>query len=295
MPRKIYPTFNINNLEANKTKNDLLNADRFKQYLSKNPHLKVVHAHSFYHMVYFTSGGGEHLIDFKKFTVQKGMIYFMRPGQVHNWNFKGNVDGYIINFSSTFFDSLFINSNLIDQLLFFNGDITNQVLYLKKEIQKKAEQIFEEILAEQKANEDGIQLMISALLMQLFLLINREIKGKHNRNAAANHDTIVAQKFGILVAQNFRAMKLPKDYAAQLHITPHKLNALCNELFHLSAGEFIRNRIVLEAKRLLVNFALSITDIALELNFADASYFVKFFKKYTGITPDAFRNKYYEA
>jgi len=50
-------------------------------------------------------------------------------------------------------------------------------LYLSNGIQKKAIQVFEEIISEQKVKEDGVHLMISALLMQLFLLINREIKG----------------------------------------------------------------------------------------------------------------------
>jgi AraC family transcriptional activator of pobA len=51
----------------------------------------------------------------------------------------------------------------------------------------------------------------------------------------------------------------------------------------------IRNRVILEAKRLLVNLDLNITEIAGKLNFADNSYFTKFFKKYTGQTPEEFR------
>jgi len=56
-----------------------------------------------------------------------------------------------------------------------------------------------------------------------------------------------------------------------------------------SAGEVIRDRVILEAKRLLVNLDLTITNIAGKLNFADNSYFTKFFKKYTGQTPEDFR------
>src|SRR3982751_2927759 len=67
------------------------------------------------------------------------------------------------------------------------------------------------------------------------------------------------------------------------------LNSLCRDLLGISAGEVIRERIVLEAKRLLVNGGLSITEIAYRLNFQDNSYFTKFFKKYAGATPEDFR------
>lgn len=82
---------------------------------------------------------------------------------------------------------------------------------------------------------------------------------------------------------------MPKEYAALLYITPNHLNALCKDVLGLSAGEIIRNRVVLEAKRLLVNPGFSVGDVARELHFADVSYFVKFFKKYTDATPEVFR------
>jgi len=59
----------------------------------------------------------------------------------------------------------------------------------------------------------------------------------------------------------------------------------------MSAGELIRNRVLLEAKRLLVNLDLTINEISGLLNFSDSAYFTRFFKKYTGQTPEAFRNR----
>ncbi|PTS97440.1 AraC family transcriptional regulator, partial [Pedobacter sp. HMWF019] len=72
-------------------------------------------------------------------------------------------------------------------------------------------------------------------------------------------------------------------------ITPNHLNALCNDLLGKSAGEIIRERVILEAKRLLINLDLSVAEIAERLNFSDQSYFIKFFKKYEEITPEKFR------
>ncbi|RYZ32209.1 MAG: AraC family transcriptional regulator, partial [Sphingobacteriales bacterium] len=72
------------------------------------------------------------------------------------------------------------------------------------------------------------------------------------------------------------------------------LNALCQDLLGKTAGELIRDRILLEAKRLLVNADISISEIAWQLNFADNSYFSKFFKKQAGTTPEAFRKSILE-
>lgn len=293
MDKSVYPTFDIPNLVANKSHNDLLNADRFRRYLSSNPHLEVVHNHAFYHLVYFTEGSGEQVIDFVTFPVQKGMIYFMRPGQVHKWYFNEDPDGYIVNFSATFFDQLFINTNFLDQFSFFDRIAAHQVLLLKEETQRQIEQIFEKILREQSGNLSSPQLMIATLLLQLFLTVERN-DTKTIKEETGGYNSVILRNFQQLIEDNFKTIKLPKGYAGLLYITPNHLNALCKDYLGISAGEVIRNRVILEAKRLLINFDLSVGDIAQELNFPDNSYFVKFFKKYTRTTPEAFRNKNYK-
>ncbi len=294
MSKPTYPSFNIGHLAANKLPNQLLNADRFGVYLSKNPHLQVVHSHSFYHLVYFTSGSGHHTIDFKTFPVQPGSMYFMRPGQVHNWQFEGVVDGYIVNFSPTYFDQLLISSHFVDQFAFFNPGLHAQVVFLSSASQKETETIFEKILQEQADRHPFDQVMIASLLIQLFATVARQHSGASFANPSTNHHADTVRQFHQLIETHFLEKKLPKEYAALLFVTPSHLNALCKEQTGLAAGDIIRQRILLEAKRMLVNFSLSVGDIAAHLNFADSSYFVKFFKKYTGATPENFRQQQYK-
>lgn len=292
MPKQIYPTFDISHLAANKLTNDILNADRFKPYLSANPHLKVPHTHSFYHIVFFTQGSGEHVIDFVRFPVRKGMIYFMRPGQVHNWHFKADPDGYIVNFSATFFDRLLIDTKLIDQFPVFGIDIMKHVIALPKKDQESVKRKFEAIIREQSGNENSSALMIATLLIQILVDVCRSFADKKQTQANRTKNTL--QDFQQLIEMHFVQKRLPKEYSALLFITPHQLNAICKEGLGISAGEAIRNRVLLEAKRLLVNFDLPIGEIADRLNFPDHSYFVKFFKKYTALTPEAFRKSNYK-
>jgi AraC-like DNA-binding protein len=92
-----------------------------------------------------------------------------------------------------------------------------------------------------------------------------------------------------LINRHYRSMRLPREYAEQLYITPNHLNALCQDLLGKTAGDVIRERVLLEAKRLLTNEQKSVSEIAGELNFPDNSYFSRFFRKYTGQSPEEFR------
>lgn len=122
------------------------------------------------------------------------------------------------------------------------------------------------------------------------MLLERQVIPTENFQTSSYNDTLL-KNFTALIEKRYTDMRLPKDYADLLYITPNHLNALSKTYFGIPAGEVIRNRVLLEAKRLLVLHNYSITEIAYALNFNDNSYFTKFFKKMEGITPEEFRNK----
>lgn len=285
-----YPTFGIGNLMAEKSKDELWVADRFKQYLSNNPHLQVAHGHSYYHLLYFTQGSGEHVIDFTHHPVKKGAIYFMKPGQVHNWYFTSPADGFVINFSDGFFEQAFIRSQVLEHFPFWEPMTGPQVIQLAAPVQKRVEAVFEQILAEQTGGAAMNREMMAAMLLQLFITVKRSMPAVEA--TPVSYNATLMRNFQQLIERNYAVLKLPKEYAALLYITPNHLNALCKDHLGVAAGELIRRRILLEAKRLLVNMELSIHEIASRLNFQDSSYFIKFFKKDTGITPEAFRKQF---
>lgn len=289
----MFPTYHISDLTAAKPGKDVLTIDRFKKYLSVNPHLHGAHKHTFYHLVYFTKGKGSQVIDFTRVPVQPGMIYFMNPAQVHQWLFEAETDGYIVNFSATFFEQLLISSQLLHRFDFFNGDPSVQVIRLSKTAQQKVVSIFENMLRELKQGKQGVTMMLASQLLQLFITVQRDTDSKNKKRLPENHHAGLFRQFTELVNQHYTNKRLPKEYASLLFITTSKLNAVSQEIAGISSGEVIRNRVILEAKRLLVNFELPIEEIADKLNFEDSSYFVKFFKKYTEETPDHFRKLHY--
>ena len=278
------PVYDICSL-TNNSQDDIL-ISRFAEYLSIHKNLFIPHKHSFYHLVYFTKGGGSQTIDFEYVAVKPHQIYFMIPGQVHNWNFEGEVDGYIINFSAAFFQSFLLKAGYLDELPFFSGIVSDSVIDIPADMQVTISRLFEELVTE---NEDQHLLkadMIRAILLKLLITVSR-LGNKHQNVPTYNYTLL--RNFQKLIEKNYTSLKLPKEYAELLFITPNHLNALCSAMLGIPAGEVIRNRIALEAKRLLIHKELSVAEIAGKLNFADNSYFTKFFKKQAGLTPEEFR------
>lgn len=283
-----FPIYDICTLSRFKQEDILIS--RFAPYLEAHHNLHLPHKHNFYHLVLFTEGGGSHAIDFQSFAVKPYQVYFMIPGQVHSWSFEGRVDGYVINFSVPFFHSFLLKADYLEQFPFFNGVLNDTVVDIPKAIRPKIQHLFEQLIHESENNQRLGLDMVRALLLQVFIHIAR-LNTKTDAANGASYNHTLLKSFQSLVEKHYATLKLPKQYAEQLYITPNHLNALCNDVLGIPAGEVIRNRIALEAKRLLVNQTLNISEIADRLNFADNSYFARFFKKQTGLSPDEFRKQ----
>ncbi len=287
MAKEKIPVYDICRLNKDEGADYLV--ERFSAYLNRHdPQLHLPHRHSFYHLVLFTKGSGSHQIDFTRFKVKPFQIYFMIPGQVHSWHFEGEVDGFIINFSETFFKSFLQNPNYLERFAFFSGLSQESVCQLPAERHTAIITLFETLLAGSGGGGENKSDMVRLLFLQLFILVDNSGTGPA-RSALPLQKQTLLRTFRRLIDNHYRDIRLPKEYADLLYITPNHLNALCQDLLGKTAGELIRDRILLEAKRLLTNAKMTATEIAYELNFKDNSYFNRFFKKNAGMTPDDFR------
>ncbi|MES1223193.1 MAG: helix-turn-helix transcriptional regulator [Bacteroidota bacterium] len=291
MPKEKIPVYDICSLSENKHQQNELLAERFGAYLKRHsPELHHAHRHSFYHLVLFTKGAGTHTIDFTQFKVKPFEIYFMIPGQVHSWHFKGETDGCIINFSDNFFRSFLSNQYYLERFSFFSGVSEEGVCQIPVSVQDKVRFLFEDILFQTTNEKENRADMIRLLLLQLFILIDGSCKS-NAKKIIPQQKQVLLRNFRRLIDQHFLSIKLPKEDADLLYVKPNHLNALCQDVLGKTAGELIRDRVLLEAKRLLTNADMSVTEIAFSLNFQDNSYFNRFFKKYVGVPPDEFRKQ----
>jgi AraC family transcriptional activator of pobA len=289
MPEKI-PTISICNLLGEDySVQDIVVYD-LKHFINHHKNIKFPHRHSFYQVLYITEGEGSHVIDFENHVVKKGMMYFLAPSQVHEWLFSENTNGVLINFNENLFSSFLANSHYLNDFPFFTANGMHSSVDLSDDNVSliKIEELLLNIQTEMSSCDECKLDLTKTMLLQVFLLINRKVNLSHSIPTNKNN-YLVYRNFEKLIEQHFTKMRMPKDYANLLFVTPNHLNALCNQLIGKSAGDIIRNRVLLEAKRLLVNSTQNINEIAWYLNFEDNSYFSKFFKKYEGITPDEFR------
>ena len=81
------------------------------------------------------------------------------------------------------------------------------------------------------------------------------------------------------------------EYANELHITSDHLNRTVKLLIGKGAKEYIQDRVMVEARRMLLFSELSAKEIGFALGFEEASNFSAFFSKHAAISPSAFRQK----
>ena len=98
--------------------------------------------------------------------------------------------------------------------------------------------------------------------------------------------------FEDLVEKHFKNIKSPTAYAGLMKISERHLNRVTRACLSKTASEFILDRCILEAKRLLMRGEMAIADVSLMLGYIDNSYFSQIFKKRTGKTPREFMGTY---
>ena len=246
------------------------------------------HRHDFYNLIYIKQGKGTHDIDFRKFDVENNQLFFMNDGQVHEWELSEDTLGYTLFFKKEFYEVLEKNLSL-NALPFFNNNIENTPFVVFDKSQATLiENIFEQIIAEfqqEQAHKDGL---IKILLKSIFIYSTRVYHPKFNKD----HNSLNTSKirnFENLIEIHHKKLKSVKDYAAKLNISANYLNAVCKETVGRTAGDMIRDRIILEAKRLFLHSTISVCEAAYFLGYDDCSYFIRMFKKNEGKTPEKFR------
>lgn len=103
------------------------------------------------------------------------------------------------------------------------------------------------------------------------------------------HNPLV-DRFLVLVQQKFKEQRQIDFYANQLGITSKHLSRILKQSTGFTAADWIKNYLLLEAKVMLKSSTLNMSQISTLLNFPSQSFFAKFFKKATGMTPKQYRN-----
>lgn len=282
---KKYPIYSIQRFNCNNVNSDFY-INMFKSHLIDHSFVEEPHRHNSYVLVLFTNGSGTHDIDFDSFVIQPGSMFFLQPGQIHHWSLSDDIDGFVVFYSQEMYN-LYFRQKTIDAFPFYYSLGNSPEMLLDVLEIKNMERYFYKMFEEYQGNK----LMKQDKIMNILDTIHIEITRKYvDKNVLETHSyNVKIRDFNALLESNFLTEKTPSFYASQLHITLKHLNRICNEILKKTTTQVITDRIILEAKRMLMDKKRTVNEIASALGFDDYSYFVRWFKKHTAMTPKGFR------
>jgi len=261
-------------------------------YLAQSDgHAEKPHAHSFYQIIWFAKGRGKHIVDFNEYDVSENSIFFIPKGQIHYFD-NNCYEGYVIHFNEEFLTdeenevSIFLKHNIFNS--FENEPFFRIAHNNMNEFQNLLSQMQNEMWTPQQfAHKDYLK-----HLLNLFLIMVQRLGERNNcKNLSINnpHHRIYI-RFRQLLESNYRNIHTVSEYAHLLNLSTKTLTNYTKSISFQTPLEIINERLTLEAKRLLSHSDLNINEIGFKLGFEDPSYFVKFFKRHTKMSPGDFRS-----
>lgn len=222
------------------------------------------------------------------FEDYQNFVLCVAPGQVAQWEKKGEWAGYCL-----FFKSELLNFseqvNFLQLYPFFNIRETN-LMPIHSEVFKSLSMLLQAILQEQTEDKKYSREVIKSYLQAILWKVRRIYESSDGHHASNRAGDIIASQFQYLVNEMFLANTKVEEYAAILHITPNHLSQTIKDITGKTAKSIISERRLNEAKYLLRYTTNHISEIAHHLSFLEPTHFVKFFKKGASQTPSAYRN-----
>ncbi|MBQ4912855.1 AraC family transcriptional regulator [Maribacter sp. MMG018] len=287
------PVLNIGQFRESAPLNDVY-VNSFSNHIQLNKHLiNRPHTHNFYLCVLFTEGTGTHEIDFNSYSINPGKVFFLKPGQTHFWKFETPPEGFIFFHSQEFYDLKFLG-HTINSFPFFGSYQNPPVLQLDSQKLNDLKSKFRDVYTEYLQTHLLRELKIINTLNNIYIELTRVYTADINleKLTSPNYSNIL-ENLENLINIHFYKEKFPKFYADKLNISTKHLNRVVKQTINKTTNQLIFERVILEAKRMIVHSHDNLATIADTLEFSDYAYFSKFFKSKTGMTPLGFRKKYF--
>ncbi len=245
------------------------------------------HTLSFHDILIVTRGRGRFWLDGVPLPIQRGGVFFTRPGQVRQWEVTG-LDGACLFFAAEFVEDFFRDPRFLHDLAYFRVGRPSPEVGLPPARLRAALRRFGVMVDEIRGYRADTEHLLRAILYELLVSLERDYIGRWGPPGASSSHPLV-DRFVALVEQRFRQQHRLAIYARDLGVTPGHLRHLCRIHLGHSAGVVIRQRLTVEARRLLRHSGLTIAVIAATLGFADPSYFGRFVRRETGQSPGSLR------
>jgi len=250
--------------------------------------LHEFHRHDFFFVLALEKGDGTHEVDFTPYKLHDNSIFFLRPGQVHRLELKAGSTGFLMEFDTAFYHPV---DNIANQRL---TKASNKTFCAFEDSRfKKLLSLLKYMFNEDREKQEGYVEVIKANLDVFFIEYLRQSRNPDGtlKNARSYTQERFEDFLGLL-GPHITSKKQVSQYADLLSLSIYQLNAITKTIIGKPASELINEQIILEAKRYLLATPNQVKDIADHLGYEDISYFIRFFKKHTSYSPEAFRKNF---
>lgn len=247
-----------------------------------------LHRHDFHFILALEKGRGTHEIDFVSYELSDYSVFVLRPGQVHQLILMAGCSGYLLEFNNEFYHSE--NSHSARRLRkagnrnYFKA---GPVLF------NRLSTLLSSVYNEYREKADGYQDVIKASLDIFFIELTRQGPvDKASTTGSGSYSQERMEEFLEHLQAHITEHKQVSYYTGIMNLSAYQLNEITKTLMNKTASDLINDHIVLEAKRHLLATPNQVKEIAYQLGYEDVSYFIRFFKRHTGLSPDMFRSRF---
>lgn len=218
-------------------------------------------------------------------------MFFLSPGQVFSVESEKIKEAYRINFVRDFYCIQIHDKEVACNGVLFNNIYESPFVSPCKKDTQKLDFILENLIEEFNNKETAQYDMLQSYLKQ-FIIHSVRIQ-KENHFLKEEKESKLFKDFSILVDMHFKKLHTVTEYANRLGVSPKSLAKNFQKIGTNTPSDFIKNRIVLEAKRQLIYSTNSVKEIAFNLGFNDPAYFSRFFTKFTSKSPLQFKKEFH--
>lgn len=265
-------------LVLNQDSIDEINSDYYK------PYIKVLYLPENYSIT----------IDFKHYKTTTPSLFFINSNQYLQIEKEGEKQGYFMYYNRDFYCVQIHDAEVACDGLLFNNIFEMPMTALPDKEILFVEGIYNQIQEEFDSPDSSQEEMIRTYLKQLIIKATRiwKVQQLGMLNDEPTKEMDFFRDFSRLVEIHFRTKHTVADYADILGVAPKTLSNKFNRLELTQPNDIIKERIILEAKRLLGHSSLSVKEIAYQLGYEDPAYFNRLFTNKVGDTPSNFKKKY---
>ncbi|MET1055179.1 MAG: helix-turn-helix domain-containing protein [Pedobacter sp.] len=265
-------------LKVNKDGLEEINSDAYKSYIK----------------ILYLSKGCKIKVDFTTYSTEGPSLFFISPNQIFRIEGMCAETGVLIFYNRDFYCIQIHDEEVACDGLLFNNIKNIPVTTVPEHVAVSINHLFAQIEDEFVLQDSSQEEMIRTYLKQILIKSTRLWKQEHLNNAGdeGSNDLEFFRRFTQLVEAHFKAKHSVADYADLMLVAPKTITNKFKRLNLPPPNDVIKNRIILEAKRLLVHTSLTAKEISYELGYEDPAYFSRLFFIKTGESPSGFKNKY---